>query len=64
MISASFLTDVMAMGDSESDLEMLRRAGLGIAVDNSPDEVKRAALHIAPANDADGVAWAIERFVL
>jgi hypothetical protein len=58
------LTDVMAMGDSESDLDMLRLAGLGIAVNNSPDEVKRAALHIAPANDADGVAWAIERFVL
>ena len=58
------LSDVMAMGDSESDIEMLRRAGLGIAVNNSPDEVKRAALHIAPTNDADGVAWAIEQFVL
>ena len=58
------LNDVMAMGDSESDLEMLRLAGLGIAVNNSPDEVKRAALHIAPANDTDGVAWAIEHFVL
>jgi len=58
------LNDVMAMGDSESDLKMLRLAGLGIAVDNSPDDVKRAALHIAPANDADGVAWAIEQFVL
>ncbi len=58
------LSDVMAMGDSESDLTMLRLAGLGIAMDNSPDEVKRAALHIAPANDADGVAWAIERFAL
>ncbi len=54
----------MAMGDSESDLEMLRLAGLGIAVNNSPDEVKRAALHVAPANDDDGVAWAIEHFVL
>jgi hydroxymethylpyrimidine pyrophosphatase-like HAD family hydrolase len=58
------LTDVMAMGDSESDLGMLGIAGLGIAMDNSPDEVKRAALHIAPSNDADGVAWAIERFAL
>ena len=58
------LSDVMAMGDSESDLAMLRLAGLGIAMDNSPDEVKRAALHIAPCNDADGVAWAIERFAL
>ncbi len=58
------LSDVMAMGDSESDLSMLNLAGLGIAMDNSPDEVKRAALHIAPSNDADGVAWAIERFAL
>ncbi len=58
------LEDTMAMGDSESDVAMLRLAGLGIAMQNAPDEVKRAALHIAPANDADGVAWAIERFVL
>jgi Cof subfamily protein (haloacid dehalogenase superfamily) len=56
--------EVMAMGDSESDLEMLRWAGLGIAMRNAPDEVQRAALHIAPSNDEDGVAWAVERFVL
>jgi hydroxymethylpyrimidine pyrophosphatase-like HAD family hydrolase len=54
----------MAMGDSESDLTMLRLAALGIAMDNSPDDVKRTAVHIAPSNDADGVAWAIERFAL
>ena len=54
----------IAMGDSESDLGMLRLAGLGVAMGNSPDEVKREALHIAPSNDEDGVAWAIERFVL
>lgn len=58
------LSDVMAMGDSESDRSMLRVAGLGIAMGNSPDEVKRAAAHVAPSNDADGVAWAIERFAL
>jgi Cof subfamily protein (haloacid dehalogenase superfamily) len=58
------MTEVLAMGDSESDLGMLQQAGLGIAMNNAPDEVKRAALHIAPANDADGVAWAIERFAL
>lgn len=58
------LSDVMAMGDSESDLAMLRLVGLGIAMANSPDEVRRAAVHIAPSNDADGVAWAIERFAL
>jgi len=56
--------DTIAMGDSESDLGMLRYAGLGIAMGNSPDEVKRAALHIAPANDEDGVAWAVRKFLL
>src|SRR2546428_1437314 len=56
--------ECIAMGDSESDLGLLRLAGLGIAMGNSPDEVKRAAMHIAPTNDEDGVAWAIQRFAL
>lgn len=56
--------EAVAMGDSESDLGMLEMAGLGIAMANSPDEVKRAALHVTRSNDEDGVAWALEKFVL
>jgi hydroxymethylpyrimidine pyrophosphatase-like HAD family hydrolase len=56
--------NVIAMGDSESDIEMLKWAGLGIAMRNSPDEVKKAALHVAPSNDEDGVAWAVLRFLV
>ncbi len=56
--------ETITMGDSESDLGMLRFAGLGIAMANSPDEVKRSALHIAPTNDEDGVAWAVRKFLL
>lgn len=56
--------ETMAMGDSESDIGMLRLAGLGIAMENAPDEVKAAVRMIAPGNDADGVAWAVRRFVL
>jgi Cof subfamily protein (haloacid dehalogenase superfamily) len=56
--------EVIAMGDSESDLAMLRWAGLGIAMRNSPDEVKAAALHVAPSNDEDGVAWAVLKFLV
>jgi Cof subfamily protein (haloacid dehalogenase superfamily) len=55
---------VIAMGDSESDLAMLEWAGLGIAMKNSPDEVRKSALHVAPSNDEDGVAWAVRRFLL
>lgn len=56
--------EVVAMGDSESDLGMLKWSGLGVAMGNSPDEVKKAALHIAPTNDEDGVAWAVRQFLL
>lgn len=56
--------ETIAMGDSESDIEMLRWAGLGIAMRNSPDVVKKEALHIAPSNDEDGVAWAAIKFLL
>jgi hydroxymethylpyrimidine pyrophosphatase-like HAD family hydrolase len=56
--------DVIAMGDSESDIAMLKWAGLGIAMRNSPDEVKAAALHVAPSNDEDGVAWAVLKFLV
>ncbi len=56
--------ETIAMGDSESDVGMFRLAGLGIAMRNSPDEVKKAALHVAPSNDEDGVAWAIRKFLL
>ena len=55
--------ETIAMGDSESDLAMLRWAGLGIAMRNSPDIVRKEALHIAPSNDEDGVAWAVNRFL-
>jgi len=54
----------IAMGDSESDTAMFQLAGLGIAMRNAPDEVQRAALHVAPSNDEDGVAWAIRKFLL
>jgi Cof subfamily protein (haloacid dehalogenase superfamily) len=56
--------ETIAMGDSESDIGMFQLAGLGIAMRNSPDEVKREALHVAPSNDEDGVAWAIDKFLL
>jgi hypothetical protein len=43
---------------------MLEFAGLGIAVANAPPEVRRLAGHVTASNDEDGVAQALERFVL
>jgi hypothetical protein len=55
---------VMAIGDAENDLDMIQMVGLGIAVENAQPKVKEAAKVTVASNDADGVAEAIERFVL
>lgn len=55
---------VMAIGDGENDVEMLRLAGLGVAVGNAMPAARAAADVVVASNDADGVAEAVERFVL
>jgi Cof subfamily protein (haloacid dehalogenase superfamily) len=56
--------DVMACGDSPNDMEMLVSAGFPVAMENAKDELKAIAKHITASNDDDGVAIAIEKFVL
>jgi Cof subfamily protein (haloacid dehalogenase superfamily) len=55
---------VMAVGDAPNDLGMLNWAGLGVAIGEAFPQVNRAADVTAPSSDADGLAWAIERFIL
>ena len=55
---------VMACGDSENDLEMLRAVGLGVAMANAALEIRSQADVVTASNDEDGVALALERFVL
>ena len=55
---------VLAMGDGDSDLPLLRAAGLGVAMGNATDRLKAAADHVTASCDEDGVALAIETFVL
>jgi Cof subfamily protein (haloacid dehalogenase superfamily) len=56
--------EVIAIGDSYNDIPMLKFAGLGIAMGNAPDEVKQYADFVTSGNDEDGIAEAINRFVL
>lgn len=55
---------VMAIGDSGNDLEMLRAAGLSVAMGNAPAAIRAAANATTASNDEDGVAAAIQRFIL
>ena len=56
--------EMMAIGDSPNDMAMMLSSGFPVAVGNAKDEVKAIAKYIAPTNDEDGVAVAIEKFVL
>lgn len=56
--------EIMAFGDGMNDLEMVREAGLGIAVENAVQPVKDVAGYITLSNENDGVAKAIEKFAL
>jgi hypothetical protein len=56
--------EVMAIGDSYNDLEMIEWAGLGVAMGNAFEPVKEAADFVTTSNEEEGVAEALRRFVL
>ena len=53
--------EVIAIGDGYNDLSMIKFAGMGVAMGNAQEPVKKAADYITLTNDEDGVAEAIER---
>lgn len=55
---------VMAIGDSDNDLSMLRMAGLGVAMANASPYIRDAANVCTGSNADDGVAQAIYRYIL
>jgi len=57
-------SQIIAVGDDTNDIEMIRNAGLGIAMGNAASEVKRAADHVVRSNAEGGVVEAIERALL
>ncbi len=56
--------EVITIGDSANDISMLQYAGLGIAMANAADIVKQKADYITDSNDDEGVAKAIDKFIL
>ncbi len=55
---------VVAVGDGANDADMLDWAGLGIALQDGDPEALSAADVIAPPFAEDGLAWAVERYLL
>ncbi|MBO4401113.1 MAG: HAD family phosphatase [Selenomonadaceae bacterium] len=56
--------EVMAIGDSDNDLPMLKAAGISVAMGNGTDEVKRACTYVTANCEDDGFAAAVEKYVL
>lgn len=56
--------DVICIGDSGNDLDMLAYAGLGIAMENAKPDVHAAADKITGSNEESGIAQAIKKYVL
>lgn len=57
-------SEIIAMGDNYNDIDMLEYAGLGIAMGNAPDDVKKYANDITSTNNEDGVAEALKKYVI
>ena len=49
------LEEVLSFGDNDNDFEMVRAAGVGVAVSNATEHVKSVADHLTLSNDEEGV---------
>jgi hydroxymethylpyrimidine pyrophosphatase-like HAD family hydrolase len=58
------MDQVIAIGDSWNDREMLEVAGLGVAMGNAIVELKEIADYVTFTNNEEGVKHVIEKFVL
>lgn len=56
--------EIMACGDGMNDYEMLKTVGFAVAMENADCRLREIADYVTVTNDEDGVAKAIERFVL
>lgn len=56
--------EVMTIGDNVNDIEMIENAGLGVAMENAAPYIKEKADAVTTNNNEDGVAVAIEKYIL
>lgn len=57
------LEDVIAFGDNENDMDMISYAGVGVAMSNATEALKKVANYIAKSNDEDGLMHALEELI-
>ncbi len=58
------MAEVMAVGDSNNDISMLKLAGIPVAMGNSPESVKQAAVFVTDTCENDGCIKAIRKYAI
>lgn len=58
------LEDTVAIGDENNDIPMFKVAGLAIGMGNAKEETKEHCHVVTLTNDENGVAYAIEKYIL
>ena len=56
--------ETIAIGDGATDITMFAAAGLKIAMDNGEESLKQVADYVCPSIEDDGLATAIEKYIL
>lgn len=56
--------EIIAIGDSYNDISMIKYAGLGVAMGNAHEDVKKWADYVTLTNNEDGVAEVVHKFIL
>lgn len=58
------LEEMMAFGDGENDIEMIKEVGCGIAMGNAMDSLKEVADDVTDTNENNGIAKAIQKYFI
>ncbi|MBJ8326417.1 Cof-type HAD-IIB family hydrolase [Streptococcus pacificus] len=58
------ISEVMAFGDSDNDISILSGVGVGVAMGNATESVKKIAHYITDTNNNDGISKALDHFGL
>lgn len=56
--------EIMACGDAENDWDVLKKAGFSVVMENGNEATRKLADFVTRSNEEEGVAWALEQFVL
>lgn len=58
------LSDTVAFGDSMNDIEVVQEAGIGVAMGNAVDALKKVADYVTAPIEEDGIYKACEHLHL